>query len=72
VVQLGSFANAANAQRLAAQVQARGFGATVSETGSGTARRYIVRSGPPTTRESADRLAAEIKAAGFQVMVARR
>jgi DedD protein len=71
VVQLGSFANGANARRLAGQVRDKGFAATVSETGSGSARRYRVRSGPATTREVADRLAADIKAAGFQVTVVR-
>jgi DedD protein len=72
VVQLGSFANGTNAQRLAGQVRAKGFAATVSETGTGSDRRYRVRSGSPTTREAADRVAAEIKAAGFQVTVVRR
>jgi DedD protein len=72
VVQLGSFANGTNAQRLAGQVRAKGFAATVSETGTGDDRRYRVRSGSPTTREAADRVAAEIRAAGFQVTVVRR
>ncbi|MBL8225848.1 MAG: SPOR domain-containing protein [Chromatiales bacterium] len=72
VVQLGSFANGPNAERLAGQVRAKGFAATVSETGTGSARRYRVRSGAATTREAADRLAADIKAAGFQVTVVRR
>jgi DedD protein len=72
VVQLGSFASGPNAKRLAGQVRAKGFAATVSETGTGSDRRYRVRSGAATTREAADRLAADIKAAGFQVTVVRR
>lgn len=72
VVQLGSFANATNAGRLAGQVRARGFAASVITTGTGSNRRYRVLSGTPTTRPEADRQAAAIKAAGLPVTVVRR
>jgi cell division septation protein DedD len=71
VVQLGSFANPANAERLAGQVRGRGFTASISETGSGSSRMFRVRAGAATTREAADRLAGELAAAGFPGTVAR-
>jgi cell division septation protein DedD len=71
-VQLGSFANPTNAERLAGQARGLGFPVTVTETGSGGSRMFRVRAGSATTREAADRLAAELAAAGVAGSVVRR
>jgi len=63
VVQLGSFAQHANAERLARQVRARGFKVSVSQESSGR-RLYRVRVGPGQDRAAATQLAAQLHAAG--------
>ncbi len=63
VVQLGSFAQHANAERLARQVRARGFKVSVSQESSGR-RLYRVRVGPGQDRTAATQLAAQLHAAG--------
>jgi DedD protein len=63
VVQLGSFAQHANAERLAREVRARGFRVSVSQEGSGR-RLYRVRVGPAQDRAAATQLAAQLHAAG--------
>ena len=63
VVQLGSFAQHANAERLARQVRARGFKVSVSQDSSGR-RLYRVRVGPGQDRAAATQLAAQLHAAG--------
>ena len=63
VVQLGSFAQHTNAERLARQVRARGFKASVSQESSGR-RLYRVRVGPGQDRAAATQLAAQLHAAG--------
>ena len=63
MVQLGSFASRANAERLARQVRAGGFKASLSRGASGR-RLFRVRVGPARDREAASQLAAQLRAAG--------
>ncbi|MGH8268291.1 MAG: SPOR domain-containing protein, partial [Steroidobacteraceae bacterium] len=63
VVQLGSFASRANAERLAQQVRGRGFAVGVSRAGSGR-RLYRVRVGPARDHAAALQLQARLRAAG--------
>jgi DedD protein len=63
MVQLGSFASRANAERLARQLRTRGFQAAVSQGSSGR-RLFRVRAGPTQTRAAAEALAAKLRAAG--------
>jgi DedD protein len=63
MVQLGSFASRANAERLAQQLRARGFQAAVSQGSSGR-RLFRVRAGPAPTRAAAAQLAGKLRAAG--------
>jgi DedD protein len=64
MVQLGSFASRANAERLAQQLKGKGFKASVSESSGGGRKLYRVRAGPATDRATADELAAKLRAAG--------
>lgn len=63
MVQLGSFASRANAERLAQQLRARGFQAAVSQGSSGR-RLFRVRAGPAPSRAAAAQLAGKLRAAG--------
>ncbi len=63
MVQLGSFASRANAERLARQVRAGGFNVSVSRASAGR-RLFRVRVGPAHDREAASQLAAKLRAAG--------
>jgi DedD protein len=63
MVQLGSFASRANAERLARQVRAGGFKVSVSQATAGR-RLFRVRVGPALDREAASQLAAKLRAAG--------
>ena len=63
MVQLGSFASRANAERLARQVRAGGFKVSLSQARSGR-RLFRVRVGPAHDREAASQLAAQLRAAG--------
>jgi cell division septation protein DedD len=65
VVQLGSFAQHANAERLARQVKAQGFRVSVSQESSGR-RLYRVRVGPAQDRSAASELATQLQAAGHR------
>lgn len=60
-VQLGSFANRANADNFVHQLKAQGLTASVSSGGSGQSLRYRVRMGPFADREAAERTAARLK-----------
>ncbi len=62
MVQLGSFASRANADRLAKQVRAQGFPVSVSQGSSG--RLYRVRVGPAHDRAAAGDLAQQLLAHG--------
>jgi DedD protein len=61
LVQLGSFASRANAERLAKKVRAQGFAVSVSQGSSG---HYRVRVGPTHDRTSAGELAQQLRAHG--------
>ena len=63
MVQLGSFANRTNAERLARAVRAGGFKVSVSRGSSGR-RLFRVRAGPAHDREAATQLAVKLRAAG--------
>jgi DedD protein len=61
-VQLGSFRNRANADRLARQVSSQGFPVSVSQSSSGGL--YRVRVGPARDRATASELAQQLSARG--------
>jgi DedD protein len=63
-VQLGSFANRANADNFVRQLKAQGLTAYVSSGGSGQSVRYRVRIGPLADREAADRTVSKLKSLG--------
>jgi DedD protein len=63
-VQLGSFANRANAENLSHQLKGQGFPVYVLPGGSGASVRYRVRVGPLANRDSAERTAAKLKSIG--------
>ena len=63
MVQLGSFANRANADRLAQQVRARGFQVSVSRSPRGK-HLYRVQVGPAHDRAAAEQLLARLRATG--------
>ncbi len=63
-VQLGVFASRENAERLASEVRAKGFKASVSPVTSGGRKLFRVRVGPTTDRAAAQELQAKLKAAG--------
>lgn len=62
-IQVGSFASAANAERLAGELRRLGFQSFVAEATSGGRRLYRVRVGPESDRASAQALAARLEAA---------
>ena len=68
-VQLGSFSNKANAEKLAADLRKQGYAAFLSQldTDSGTLHR--VRIGPQKDRESAEAMAAQLAKAGYKGQV---
>jgi cell division protein FtsN len=63
MVQLGSFASRANADRLARQVRAQGFAASVSQYSSGR-HLYRVWVGPAHDHAAATHLAQQLRSAG--------
>ncbi|MEO0576475.1 MAG: SPOR domain-containing protein [Pseudomonadota bacterium] len=63
-VQLGSFSNEGNAQRLAAQYRADGLLAFVSRVEQGGRTLHRVRIGPDTDRSVSDAIVARLTAAG--------
>jgi DedD protein len=71
MVQLGSFASRANADRLAQEVRARGFAVSVSQSSSGR-KLYRVRVGPAHDHAAAEELAAKLQAAGHRGSVVPR
>jgi DedD protein len=68
-VQLGSFANKANAERLVNRLQASGGSFYVAAVGSGSALRYRVRMGPLADRGAAERALAKLKAQGHSATI---
>ena len=65
-VQLGSFSQRGNADRLAAELESGGFHASVKGGGGASGTLYRVRAGPATDRIAAEALAARLAAAGFK------
>lgn len=64
IVQLGSFASRANADRLARSLESRGFHMSVSPARAGSRVLWRVRAGPAHDRAGAQRLAARLRALG--------
>jgi DedD protein len=64
VVQLGVFANHANADRLARKLRAQGFHTLISESSSGGHTLWRVRAGPVAERATAEQLSARLRTAG--------
>ncbi len=63
-VQLGSFSNQENAERLAADLRKRGFFPFLSQVSTGSGDLHRVRIGPQKDRASAEAVAAELQKAG--------
>jgi len=63
-VQLGSFVSRDNADKLARQLRAQGFGVYVLPGGSGPLLRYRVRIGPMPDRSAAAQTVARLKSLG--------
>jgi DedD protein len=63
-VQLGSFANRGNADKLVHQLKSQGFQVYDSAIGTGQAQRFRVRVGPLSDRAAADRTIAKLKGLG--------
>ena len=69
VVQLGSFENQQNAERLAADLRKQGFAAFLSQLSMDSGRLHRVRIGPQKDRESAEAMAARLQKAGHKGQV---
>jgi len=69
-VQLGSFANEANAKRLAGEVAAKGYKTYLLPLKRDGRTLYRVRVGPEPTRAAADELAVRLRQAGYKGQVA--
>ena len=63
-VQLGSFGNQENAERLAAELREQGFAAFLSQVMTSDGQRHRVRIGPQKDRAAAEAVAASLKKAG--------
>ncbi|MGH8209219.1 MAG: SPOR domain-containing protein, partial [Steroidobacteraceae bacterium] len=64
MVQLGVFANHANADRLARELKGQGFHALVSQNSGAGRTLWRVRAGPVAERAAAEQLGARLRAAG--------
>lgn len=65
VVQLGSFSRRDNADRLAAELQRKGFSVSVQGGGGSSGTLFRVLAGPGANRAAAEALAGRLAAAGF-------
>jgi len=65
-VQLGSFSNEENAERLAADLRKQGFAAFLSTLSASSGDLHRVRVGPQKDRASAEAMAAQLKKAGHE------
>ena len=65
VVQLGSFANRSNADRLAQQIRSLGYPVSVSRGTTGR-RLYHVQAGPTPERSAAEQMATKLAAQGHK------
>ena len=68
-VQLGSFGNQENAERLAADLRKQGFAAFLSQLSTDSGQLHRVRIGPQKDRESAEAMAARLAKAGHKGQV---
>ena len=68
-VQLGSFSNQANADRLAADLRKQGFAAFLSQLETESGALHRVRIGPQKNREGAEVIAAKLNSAGHKGQV---
>jgi DedD protein len=68
-VQLGSFSNQANADRLAADLRKQGFAAFLSQLQTESSSLHRVRIGPQKNREGAEAMAAKLNSAGHKGQV---
>ncbi len=68
-VQLGSFGNADNAERLAADLRSQGHAAFLSQVATSAGQRHRVRIGPQKDRAAAEAVAAKLREAGHDVKV---
>ena len=68
-VQLGSFSNQANADRLAADLRKQGFAAFLSQLQTESGSLHRVRIGPQKDREGAEAMAAKLNSAGHKGQV---
>jgi DedD protein len=68
-VQLGSFGNQENAERLAADLRKQGFAAFLSQLSTDAGQLHRVRIGPQKDRDSAEAMAARLQKAGHKGQV---
>ena len=68
-VQLGSFSSEANANRLAAELKRKGFGAFLSRVPGSSGELLRVRVGPQANRPAAEAMAERLRAAGYRGQV---
>jgi DedD protein len=72
IVQLGTFANSANARQLQQKVAAKGFKTYTDIANSPKGKTTRVRVGPFPTREEAERAQAKLRAEGWSGVVASK
>ena len=68
-VQLGSFGNQQNAERLAADLRKQGFAAFLSQLSTASGELHRVRIGPQKDRDSAEAMAQRLAKAGHKGQV---
>lgn len=68
-VQLGSFSNQQNAERLAADLRQQGYAAFLSKLDTGSGELHRVRIGPQKDRESAESVATRLGKSGHSGQV---
>jgi DedD protein len=68
-VQLGSFSNQENAERLAADLRKQGYAAFPSQLQTDSGALHRVRIGPQKDRDSAESVAAKLSSAGHKGQV---
>ena len=68
-VQLGSFSNQVNAERLAADLRKQGYAAFLSQLQTEKGALHRVRIGPQNNRDSAEAIAAKLTSAGHKGQV---
>ncbi|MFQ5609053.1 MAG: SPOR domain-containing protein [Woeseiaceae bacterium] len=68
-VQLGSFSNQQNAEKLAADLRKQGFAAFLSQVSTSSGALHRVRIGPQKDREAAEAMAQRLSTAGHKGQV---